>query len=263
MGERFVDRKKTLTALMASCVLAVAGCTDDGATAPAAPAADDALAQLRAAAAKTTSVPGHVTMSAPNVEVTGDTDAAGRATALVITTDSNGEKTRQEVRVFGDDAYYKLGKTILPNLDATKFIAFPAADFATVSLVHLGDPFDPAGAKGLTAAATSATRAGDGTYTGTADLSGAPGATSRGLLPGTAEQLERGGANLKAVPFEATVDRQGQLTSLTVRVPAYGSAPARDSRTRFSALGTPVTVAAPTAAEITDVPDSLRKLLAG
>ncbi|GAA2676867.1 hypothetical protein [Actinoplanes palleronii] len=240
--------------LAGGLLVAAAGCT------AAEPAPADPLAQVRAAAAKTASAPARVTMSVPNVDVAGGTDPAGRALTLTVTTDMDGEKVKEEVRVLGDQAYLMLGKSAWPGLDK-KFIAFSTAEFATASMVHLGDPFDPTGAKGLTAAATSAQRTADGAYTGTIDLSAAPGATSRGLVPATAEQLERAGDVLTAIPFEASVDGEGRLTALTLKLPAYGTVPAYDSMSRYSAFGEPVTVTAPAAAELAQVPDALRKLL--
>jgi hypothetical protein len=233
-----------------------AGCDPGGEASPAPPAAD-ALAQVRAAAAKTAGVPAHVTLSAPNVEVAGDTDPAGKALALTATTTADGETTESEVRVVADDAWMTLGKTYLPNLDPTKFIRFPASEFASASVVHLGDPFDPAGLKGLSAAMTAATSTGGGAYTGKLDLAEAPAGVSRGLLPATAEQLQGNGGGSQSVPYEASVDAQGYLTSLTVTLPTYAST------ATFSDLGKTVKIAKPAAAEVTEVPDGVRRLLAG
>lgn len=234
----------------------VAGCETAGDASPEPPAGEP-LAQVRAAAAKTAGVPAHVTLSAPNVEVAGDTDPPGKALALTTTTSADGEKTESKVRVVGDEAWMTIGKTALPNWDTTKFIQFPAAEFASASLVHLGDPFDPAGLKGLSAAMTAAARTGEGAYTGKLDLTEAPAGVSRGLLPATAEQLQGNGGMSQSVPYEASVDAQGYLTSLTVTLPTYAST------ARFSDFGTPVKIAKPGPAEVTDVPDALRRLLTG
>ncbi len=237
-------------------LLVLAGCDSGGDAAPA-PAAGDALGQVRAAAAKTAGVPAHVTLSTPNVEVAGDTDPAGKALALTVTTSAAGETTESRVRVVADEAWMTLGKTALPNLDPTKFIRFPASEFARASVVHLGDPFDPAGLKGLSAAMTAATRTDADAYTGKLDLAEAPAGVSRGLLPATAEQLQGNGGVSQSVPYEASVDAQGYLTSLTVTLPTYASTAV------FSDFGKPVTIAKPGAAEVADVPEGVRRLLAG
>ncbi len=233
-----------------------AGCDSGGDAAPE-PPAGDVLAQVRAAAAKTAGMPAHVTLSAPNVEVTGDTDPVGKALTLAVTTGADGETTESRVRVVGEDAWMTIPKSALPNLDPTKFIRFPAAQFAKASAVHLGDPFDPAGLKGLSAAMTDATRTGEGAYTGKLNLTEAPAGVSRGLLPATTEQLQGNGGVSQSVPYEASVDAQGHLTSLRVTLPTYAST------ATFSDFGKPVKVDRPGAAEVTEVPDGVRRLLAG
>jgi hypothetical protein len=238
-------------------LLALAAGCDSGGDASPEPPAGDALTQVRAAAAKTAGVPVHVTLSAPNVEVAGDTDPAGKAMTLTVTTSADGETIESKVRVIADDAWMTLGKTYLPKLDPTKFIRFPVAEFATASTVHLGDPFDPAGLKGLAAAMTTATRSGEGAYAGNLGLAEAPPGVSRGLLPATAEQLQGNGGVSQSVPYEASVDAQGYLTSLTVTLPTYAST------ATFADFGKPIKIAKPGADEVTEVPDGVRRLLAG
>ncbi|HLL69281.1 MAG TPA: hypothetical protein VK453_26735 [Micromonosporaceae bacterium] len=237
-----------------------AGCDSGGGPgggASSEPPAADALAQVRAAAAKTAGVPAHVTLSAPNVEVAGDTDPAGKALALTVTTSGDGERTESRVRVVGEDAWMTIAKSALPNLDLKKFIWFPTSEFAKASLVHLGAPFDPAGITGFSAAMTAATRTGEGAYTGKLDLIEAPAGVSRGLLPATAESLQHNGGVSQSVPYEASVDAQGYLTSLTVTLPTYAST------ARFSDFGKPVKIDKPGAAEVIEVPVALRRLLSG
>jgi hypothetical protein len=251
-GDFTMVRKWILVGLLALA----AGCDPGGDAAPVPPVGDP-LAQVRAAAAKTAGVPARVTLSAPDVEVTGHTDPVGKALTLTATTSADGETTESKVRVVADDAWMTLGKTYLPNLDPAKFIRFPASEFAQASLVHLGDPFDPAGLKGFSAAMTAATRTGEGAYSGKLDLAEAPAGVSRGLLPATAEQLRNNGGGSQSVPYEASVDPQGYLTSLTVTLPTYASTAA------FADLGKPVKITKPGAAEVTEVPDGVRRLLAG
>jgi hypothetical protein len=233
-----------------------AGCDSGGDVSPE-PPAGDVLAQVRAAAAKTAGAPAHVTLTAPNVEVVGDTDSAGKALTLAVTTRADGETTESKVRVVGEDAWMTIAKSALPNLDPKKFIRFPASQFAKASLVHLGDPFDPAGLKGLSAAMTDATRTGEGAYTGKLNLTEAPAGVSRGLLPATTEQLQGNGGGSQSVPYEASVDAQGYLTSLTVMLSTYAST------AKFSDFGKPVKIGRPSAAEVTEVPEGVRRLLAG
>ncbi|MEV4764541.1 hypothetical protein AB0J89_18155 [Micromonospora chokoriensis] len=240
--------------MLVGLLVLLAGCDSGGKVNPA-PAPADPLAQVRAAAAKTAGVPAHLTLSVPNVEVAGDTDPVGRTLALTVTTGTGSETIESKVRVVGDDAWMTLGKTYLPNLDPTKFIWFPTSDFAAASLLHLGDTFDPAGIKGLSAAMTTATRTGEGVYAGKLDFTVASPGVSRGLLPVTAEQLERHGGLSQSVPYEASVDPQGYLTALTVTLPTFAST------ARFSAFAKPVATGKPGATEVVEVPDALRRLL--
>jgi hypothetical protein len=254
--------KRALVSLMASGMLALTvGCDVAGEPEKRTIAGADPLTEVRAAAVKTASMPAHVTMSVPRVEVSGDADPSGRALALTISTELDGETSKQEVRVVGDDAYFTLGKTYLPGIDPTKYIQFAASAFASVSVVHLADPFDPAGVKGLAPAIVDAQRTANGAYAGKLDLTRAPAGTSRGLLPATAEQLQNAGDAIKDIPYEAALDGQGRLTSMIVKMPAYGSVPAYTSTVTFSAFEKPVHVARPSAAETTDVSDGIRRLL--
>ncbi|MDH6465648.1 hypothetical protein M2302_005850 [Micromonospora sp. A200] len=261
-GKLVVIRRRGFIQLVASGMLtSAAGC--DSADEPTSRPTDepDPLAEVRAAAGRTASVSTRTTMSVPGLEVDGEVDPVGRTLALTISTVLDGETTKQRVRVLGDDAYLMLGKTYMPTIDATKYIPFAASSFASASVVHLADPFDPAGLKGLAPALVDARRSAADQYAGTLDLASAPTGTSRGLLPADADQVRAAGDVLRAIPYEATVDGQGYLTSMTVKVPAFGSVPAYVSTARFSAFGRPVRVARPAAEEMTDVPENIRRLL--
>jgi hypothetical protein len=239
----------------------VAGCGGDEKPAE---GGRDPLTDLRAGAVKTLSTSFRVTLSVPRVEASGDVDPVGQALTLDITAqEDDGSAIRQKVRVVGPDAYLTLGKTYVRDIDPTKYIQFtaPTPDFASASLVHLADPFDPAGLKGLAFAFTSARRTADGSFTGVLDLTKAMPGTSRGLLPAEPEQLRGAGDVIKNIPFEAAVDDDGYLTSMTVRMPAYGSVPAYPSRSTFTNFDAPVKVERPQAAEITEVTEELRQFL--
>ena len=256
-------KRTILAGLVTGAVLMpAAGCDGAGGPEPAATPAG-ALAEVRAAAARTVATPAHVTMGVSNVAVTGDADPAGRKLTLAITSEVFGETIRSSVRVLGDDTYATLGRTALPDVDPTKFIRFPTGEAATVSPVHLGDPFDPGGIKALTAAMTEARQTAAGSYAGRLDLGEAAAGTSRGLLPASAEQLADAGGTIRDIPYTATVDGEGRLTGLTLRMPAYGRVPAYTSKVAYSALGRPVEVAKPSAAQTTEVPEAVRRLLVG
>ena len=62
------------------------------------------------------------------------------------------------------------------------------------------------------------------------------------------------------MPFTATVDDQDRLTALTIDLTGI-DAQLGTLKTTYSGFGTPVTVAAPTAAETVEAPDSLLQIL--
>jgi len=241
--------------------LVVAGCSGDEKPAQ---GGTDPLTAVRAAAVKTLSTSFRVTLTVPRVEASGDVDPVAQELTLDITAqEADGSAIKQKVRVVGADAYLTLGKTYVPDIDPTKYIQFtaPSPAFTSASVVHLADPFDPAGLKGLAFAFTDARRAGEGSFAGTLDLTKAMPGTSRGLLPSEPEQLRAAGDVIKDIPFEAAVDDVGYLTSITVRMPAYGSVPAYPSTSTFANFDEHVKVQRPQAAEITDITEELRQIL--
>jgi hypothetical protein len=96
------------------------------------------------------------------------------------------------------------------------------------------DEADPASALAAVKHIVQATGSG-GHYTGTADLSGD---THGAILEQVALTALAGKA--KALPFEATVNAQGQLSLLKVSVPAAGDRPAYDVQYVYSNFGVKV-----------------------
>jgi hypothetical protein len=242
-------------------VLLAAGCGGD--EKPAA-VVGDPLKELQAASVKSVSSSFHVTLSAPRVEAVGDVDPIGQQLTLDVTTrdDAGGAPVEQKIRVVGADAYLTLGKTRVRGIDPSKYIQFtaPSPAFTRASEVHLEDPYDPVGLKGLAFGYTTARRVSGGGLVGTLDLTKALYGTSRGLLPSDPAQLKRAGSAVKKIPYDAVV-ANGYLTSLTVKMPAYGSSPAYEARNTFSKFDDPVKVERPESSEITDVTEELRQIL--
>jgi hypothetical protein len=257
-----VSRRTFARAVTAGvAALVVAGCSEDEKPAE---GDTDPLTELRAAAVKTLSTSFRVTLSVRQVQASGDVDpVAGQLTLDTTARQDDGTTVTQKVRVVGADAYLTLGRTTVPDVDPTKYIQFtaPSTAFAKASFVHLVDPFDPVGLKGLAFAFTDARRTAPGRLAGTLDLTKAMPGTSRGLLPSEPEELRAAGDAVKRIPFEVTVDDNGYLTAMTVRMPAYGSVPAYTSESTFTNFDEHLKVQRPEAAEITDVTEELRQLL--
>ncbi|GAA2515815.1 hypothetical protein [Pilimelia columellifera] len=98
---------------------------------------------------------------------------------------------------------------------------------------------DPTNAKAIFSLADAVTGSA-GAYQGTADLSKLPAGT---VL--TAEELTALGELAKTVPFSATVDVEGRLSNLTLKMPAAGKVKADDKTITYSAYGTATLPAMP------------------
>ncbi|WP_232521359.1 hypothetical protein [Micromonospora phaseoli] len=117
------------------------------------------------------------------------------------------------------------------------------------------DQVDPAGSEVLTQAVTEAQRTGDGTYTGTIDLSKAADAGS--LDPTLITAL---GPQGSAVPFTATTDAQGRLTELVVQLPQSGQAAGQEIKVTYSDYGNATEATKPPADQVVEAPPELYNL---
>ena len=103
-------------------------------------------------------------------------------------------------------------------------------------------------------AATNVRRTGDHRFAGVLDLTTSPALTGKvGAGPG---------ATLRAVPFTATADAKGRLTEM--RIDLSGVSPGSGVfTTTYSDFGTPVSVSAPPAADVQELPSRLKGILGG
>ena len=108
---------------------------------------------------------------------------------------------------------------------------------------------DPANARLLFEAIVDATRATDGTYQGTLDLTRAKQADVV-----DEDGLTALGDKAKSVPFRATLDGAKRLTSVTVSVPAAGDAAAHDYHISYTGYGAPTTIDPPAANQVQAAP---------
>ncbi|WP_250001990.1 hypothetical protein [Actinoplanes sp. M2I2] len=115
---------------------------------------------------------------------------------------------------------------------------------------------DPVNTSKLLSSSTDVRSTGPNAYAGTLDLTNAVGLA--GVSQVTVDQT---GAQAQKVPFTATTDDQGRLSEMTVEIPAVNGQAAQPLKVVYSDYGTPVSVAKPAAAEVTEAPDSLYKSL--
>ncbi|WP_329106991.1 hypothetical protein OG792_02590 [Micromonospora sp. NBC_01699] len=147
------------------------------------------------------------------------------------------------------------GLTGLPKLPAKWMLLDPAKLTSADAVPTTWSSADVADLKPLLAN-TTITESGGGKYAGTVDLSGAVGTN---IL---AEETAAGiGEAAKTLPFQATVDAEGRLTSLVVNVPAVGKTKAYDYSVTYADYGSAPPVAAPAAADAVPAPAAAYELI--
>ena len=184
-----------------------------------------------------------------STKLTGSSDPAKKANSGKMTITAAGQNINADVIVLGTDVYLKLGLP-LPGVDPKKWMYFDGSK-TSLSKLGLGNPDDPANVKGFSDAIVTAERTAAGSYKGTIDL------TKRNLPEASQSLIQQMGDAAKAVPFEATVNTDGYLTSVSMTMPAAGQVPATTSKSTFSDFGKPVTIAKPADAEVQPAPAAL------
>ncbi|MEQ4301194.1 hypothetical protein ABNF97_07360 [Plantactinospora sp. B6F1] len=106
---------------------------------------------------------------------------------------------------------------------------------------------DPAGSEALTRAIVDVQKTGEGTYTGTIDLTRA---TDAGMVDEDAVKLL--GDEATKLPFDAKLDAEGRLTSLTIQLPAVAGGKAQELTVGYSDYGAASPAKAPPAAEVVE-----------
>lgn len=169
---------------------------------------------------------------------TAQTDPAGKKAHATNDVTAGGTTIKTEIISLNNEVWVKMaGVPGLPDkwmhVPADKVKAGSALDISKDSSTKLGE------------AVASVERDGTDGFKGTLDMTKA----------GTVEQevIEQMGDKAKAVPFTAKVDAQGRLTSLIIdmsaTVPGMGKL-----TTTYSGFGDPVTVTAPPASDVVEMP---------
>jgi hypothetical protein len=117
---------------------------------------------------------------------------------------------------------------------------------------------DPGYAELLVQKSTGVKETGPGQYAGATDLTQAGDAE---ILD--AKTLKKLGAKAKSVPFTATVDGAGNLTSLIAKIPATAGVKARTYSIKYGGFGSTATPAAPAAGEQQKAASVIYEMLAG
>jgi hypothetical protein len=253
-------------ATMATAAIALAGCDStspsgsasapasgaptasaSASLAPADPAAVDALtkatSQLGTTSFKMTATSGS------GFKLTGAVDPAQSAGTAELSASGPNAELNIKTLLSGQDLYLQVpGFTKAGTWTHVDVARLPEG--ANVGLRP--GQLDPVNTSKLLSSATDVRSTGPNAYAGTLDLTKAVG------LAGVSQvTIDESGAQAQRVPFTATTDDQGRLSELTIEIPAVNGQAAQPLKVLYSDYGAPVTVTKPSAAEITEAPDSL------
>jgi hypothetical protein len=254
-------RRLTIAGLgaFAALALGIAGCAEDagngtgtngGATttpgaATSTPAGNAASAELTAAAQKLNDDTVTARLESSGITSTSTVDPKANQASATMTIGS----ARFAVRTVGDDIYVQADG--LPNVQPGKWLHIDGAKAAGTSFDLIPDG-DAAGANKFVDTIADVRETSPGTYSGTLDLTKVP--------AGNGVSVSTLGDQAKAVPFTATVDDQGRLTSLTIDMASI-NAQLGTMKTTYSDFGAPVSVSAPAAADTVEADPQLLKSL--
>jgi hypothetical protein len=233
---------------LTGCALLAAGCKADDAASPtgsqsgAATTTKTASAtdELVAAGQKLSSTSYKFTMTTGGVTMDGAVDPATKTMTM------NSVMSMKVMMV--DGQFYMKYPKGMPGGEALgngdKWLHLDPAKIST-SKLGVQDSSDPAGTAKYLASAASVQKVDSRHFKGTLDLTKAQ---------ANAKAAEALGDSAKAVPFEATLDEQGRLSTMDVTMKVNGSDVS--SHTKFSDFGTKVTASKPSAAEVVEAPES-------
>jgi hypothetical protein len=254
-------RHRAIGALLAAIALAVAagcGTKTNGGGAGASPTPSptlSALEQLKASTKDLTSTSHKFSAKDSSKEVTGASDPAANAASLTAAFSEQGMKFTIDFLFYGTDRYVKITGLPLPGVDGKKWMRIDLTKIKDPSKTGPADVKDPAALKAFTDAIVTAEKTGDRTYKGTVDATKATdeGIFDKDVITGLADKA-------KAVPFEATLDEKGRLSTLKVSVPAFGNTKEDTINATVSDYGT-TTIAKPAAADVVDAPAAVYQIL--
>ena len=251
-----MDRRLMIAGLALAGTLGLTGCgpadgpDQRGTGAPAAAGQGDARAALAAAAQKLGEDSLRFEMGMGGaVSASGEADPQAGNARMSMDLGALGGGDKMELRKVGDDIYLKFGGAggLLGGRSDKEWMHADAAAF-------------PAGTKKMITAMTAVERAGANGYRGSLDLAKSPTYNKKGSLSGLAGNT--------LVPFTAATDDQGRLVELTLDMSALGASSGAGAvpgggkmKTTYSDFGTEVSVAAPPAAAVQEMPSELASML--
>jgi hypothetical protein len=218
----------------------------------------DAVAELKAAAAKTDGQPFAFTVAVGTVVTgSGKQDGTGNAMSfdLNVSAPSSGLQVKANVLVISPDLWVKVDFGALagaiPGLGPVgdKWMHVDASKVGSGAAFGIKPGKDLLSPSALISGVTTARRTSSTGYAGTIDL-------TKSTLP-FAQQL---GASAAPVPFTATVDSSGRVASIVITPPVSASTTGTVTLT-YSGYGTPVNLQPPPAAQTVPAPDMIYQFL--
>lgn len=259
MGTRGI----ALAGVLAAAV-ALGGCGDkqvqtglaEGGSAPAAAATTAAPAtpggELEAAAVKLSDLPVKVdVISLAGITITGSFDAKAQRGDMSMELGPAGGMSMRQV---GNDLYVKVTGSMAGAIDgasAKKWMHIDLSQVSETSSLNIKNN-DPRVTAKLLTSAMQVKKTGERSFSGTVDLTKSPTYNA---------QASKGFAGkMKAVPFTAEVDAEGRLEELTFDMEDVAPG-AGEMITRYSDFGVPVSVQAPPAAQVVEMPPAFAKAM--
>ena len=259
------NRRLAIAGLVLTTAIGLTGCartsepTPAGATTPNAAQPADPTAELSAGALKLTQQSMKVTMDLTGgVRMTGVADPKADTAQMEMTlgtgTDSSTDGTAR-IRKIGKDMWLKFSGAMgaLDGLGKGKWMHLDLSTLGEGGAFGMSGS-DPAAAAKMIKATSNVQRTGDHRYSGVLDLTKAQTVDSK--LVGSL------GEKAKAVPFTAATAEQGRLIEMTVDLRGVGPA-AGLLKTTYSDFGTPVSVTAPPASDVRELPSQLKGIVGG
>lgn len=255
--------------LVATVTFGVAGCTQGGTpgagpspsassspdvSASAGIVTNEAAAALAASTTDLGSTSFKITMtSGTALSMTGLMDPPNRVGSNTLQVRAGGGTVKVQTLLVGEDLYVKLGTG-----DA-KWMHLDVARLPEGANVGIRPgQIDPANTERLLRATTDVRQIDARNFAGTLDLGRAVGVT------GISQVTINGyGEAARSVPFRASLDEQGRLSTMTVDLPPVAGQPAQPLEIRYSDFGTTVVVNKPAAGEVTEAPESVYRTLGG
>ncbi|GAA3904926.1 hypothetical protein [Actinoplanes auranticolor] len=266
------NRRPAIAGLALVAALGLTGCgpadgqAQPGGNAPAAAQQADPAAELAAAAQKLGEQSLRFEMEMVGaITASGEADPKAGNARMTMDMGSLGDGNKIELRKVGTDVYLKFGGAVGQMLggqssSGKEWMHVDAAKLPAGSSFNVMSPDDPAGTKAMVAAMTRVERTGANGYQGSLDLAKSPTYNKKDALKAL------GGNTL--VPFTAETDAQGRLVELTLDMSGLGASSGAGAvpgggkvKTTYSDFGTKVSVAAPPAAQVQELPSQLAGML--